>query len=187
MEEGEGGGIRRKEKRERGRGRDKEKGEERKEKEEGAGSSLCAGMVGCARLGLARDRRGHEACVMRDHRQLEAWKVSRAVALGVLSLARTQWRPWAAALFGQLQRASLSVPLNTAEGYAFGPSPTYRRHLGVAYGSCVETVELLELAAEAGLLPADADLLTNAHHSRRLLIGLLRRYRPMGLPSKGGV
>lgn len=124
---------------------------------------------------------------MRDHRQLEAWKVSRAVAVGVLSLARTQWRPWAAALFGQLQRASLSVPLNIAEGYAFGPSPTYRRHLGVAYGSCVETLELLELAAEAGLLPADADLLTYAHHSRRLLLGLVRRYRPMGSPPKVGL
>jgi len=44
----------------------------------------------------------------------------------------------ASALFAQLQRASLSVELNIAEGYSFGPSRTYTRHFGVAYGSAVE-------------------------------------------------
>ncbi|MFI5235727.1 MAG: four helix bundle protein [Gemmatimonadales bacterium] len=118
---------------------------------------------------------------MLDHRNLVAWQVSRAVVVGVLRLARHRWQPWASALFDQLQRASLSVQLNIAEGYAFGLSPTYRRHLGIAYGSCVETIELIELAAECGLLrpDGDQDLLADARRSRALLIGLLRRHRPM--------
>lgn len=129
-------------------------------------------------MGLRLKRAGYG---MRDHRNLVAWQVSRAVAVGVLGLAKERWRPWASALFNQLQRASLSVQLNIAEGYAFGPSATYRRHLGIAYGSCVETIELIELAAECGLLrpDRDQDLLANARRSQALLVGLLQRHRPM--------
>jgi four helix bundle protein len=54
--------------------------------------------------------------------------------------------------FAQLQRASLSVQLNIAEGYAFGDSPSFTRHLAIAYGSAVETGELLEVALEAHVI-----------------------------------
>jgi four helix bundle protein len=50
---------------------------------------------------------------------------------------------------------------------------------GIAYGSAVETAELLRLVAEAEVLP-DADarrLLDHANHACRLLIGLLKRRR----------
>jgi four helix bundle protein len=70
------------------------------------------------------------------------------VVPGAIGLARDTWKPHAAALFSQLQRASLSVQLNIAEGYAFGESPTYTRHLRIAYGSAVETGELLEVALD---------------------------------------
>src|SRR5687768_7686510 len=91
---------------------------------------------------------------MRDHRSLEAWQEARRVVLGTLEIARTSWNPYAAALFSQLQRASLSVQLNIAEGYAFADSPSFTRHLAIAYGSSVETGELLELGLEAGIIPA---------------------------------
>jgi four helix bundle protein len=61
-------------------------------------------------------------------------------------MSRDSWKPYAAALFSQLQRASLSIELNIAEGYSFGDTPTFTRHLGVAYGSAVETVEILRVA-----------------------------------------
>ena len=117
---------------------------------------------------------------MRDHRGLEAWRVSHALAVEVIRLSRTNWRPWASALFNQLQRASLSVPLNIAEGATFGRSPTYARHLGIAYGSAVETDELIGIAHETGLLdPTTSERLSSlAAQSQRLLIGLLRRHRP---------
>jgi four helix bundle protein len=89
---------------------------------------------------------------MRDHRSLHAWQEARAVVLGTMAMARDCWKPYAAALFSQLQRASLSVQLNIAEGYAFGESPTYTRHLRIAYGSAVETGELLEIALEADVV-----------------------------------
>ena len=67
-------------------------------------------------------------------------------------MVRTNWKPYAAALFSQLQRASLSVQLNIAEGYAYADSPCFTRHLSIAYGSAVETGDLLEIALEAKVL-----------------------------------
>jgi four helix bundle protein len=114
---------------------------------------------------------------MRDHRSLHAWQEARAVVLGTIELARDSWKPYAAALFSQLQRASLSVQLNIAEGYAFGKSPTYARHLRIAYGSAVETGELLEIALKADVIGPHIGtaLLTRNRRSQRLLMGLLRR------------
>ena len=61
-------------------------------------------------------------------------------------------------IVSQLQRASLSVQLKIAEEYAFGEPPTYLRHFRIAYGSAVETGELLETALKADMIPAYAFL-----------------------------
>ncbi|MFL5492563.1 MAG: four helix bundle protein [Gemmatimonadales bacterium] len=116
---------------------------------------------------------------MRDHRSLEAWQEARAVVLGTLRLARNSWKPYAAALFSQLQRASLSVQLNIAEGYAYADSPSFTRHLAIAYGSAVETGELLEVALDAEVVAAEVvrQLLSRNQRSQRLLLGLLKSRR----------
>ena len=116
---------------------------------------------------------------MRDHTSLEAWQEAHAVAIVVIRLARFSWQPYASALFSQLQRSSLSVQLNIAEGYTFGRSPTFTRYLGIAYGSAVETEELLQLAVEAEVMPSDAirEVLDRTRRTQRLLLGLLKKYR----------
>jgi len=116
---------------------------------------------------------------VRGHTSLEAWKEAHAVSLGVLELARTSWKPYASALFAQLQRSSLSVELNIAEGYTFGRTPSFTPHLGIAFGSAVETSELLRLGLEAGVLDeATAEaLLQRSDCARRLLLGLLKQRR----------
>ncbi len=116
---------------------------------------------------------------MRDHTSLEAWQEAHTVAVGVIRLAKMSWRPYASALFNQLQRASLSVQLNIAEGYTFGPSRTFTKHLGVAYGSAVETGELLQLSIETETLEGDvvADLLNRNRRTQRLLVGMLKQCR----------
>ncbi len=118
---------------------------------------------------------------MKDHRSLRAWQEARQVSLLALHLARDHWKPWASALFYQLQRASLSVQLNIAEGATFNRSPTYTRHLGIAYGSLVETREIIELAVDAGVISraSAAGIRSHLTEAQRLLIGLLKRHRPM--------
>ena len=70
----------------------------------------------------------------------------------LVRLSRERWRPWAAALFSQVLRSSLSVQLNIAEGYAFGHVPARVRHYRVAYGSAAETSEICDLLIEAGIV-----------------------------------
>jgi four helix bundle protein len=78
-----------------------------------------------------------------------------------------------------LQRSSLSVQLNIAEGFAYGNSPTYTRFLGIAYGSAVETIELLEPAAGTRIFPPDlvTDLLPHTVGARNRLLALLKHRR----------
>jgi four helix bundle protein len=116
---------------------------------------------------------------MRDHRSLHAWQETRAVVLGTIEIARNNWKPYASALFSQLQRASLSAQLNIAEGYAFADSPSFTRHLAIAYGSAVETGELLEIALDPDIIPAEVGrrLLIRNERSQRLLLGLVKSRR----------
>jgi four helix bundle protein len=115
---------------------------------------------------------------MRDHRSIIAWQEARAASLGVFELARSAWKPWCAALFSQIQRAALSVQLNIAEGYAYGPGRRQTHHFQIAYGSAVETGELLELARDAEAVPAATieTLLSRNQRCQRLLLGMLKRH-----------
>jgi len=116
---------------------------------------------------------------MRDHKSLVAWQEANKAVEAVLHGSRTNWKPFAAAVFAQLQRASLSVQLNIAEGYALRAARRFRNHLEVAYGSAVETGELLELAIRNVLLPEELSrpALDSCLRCQRLLLGLIKRYR----------
>jgi four helix bundle protein len=116
---------------------------------------------------------------MQDHTSIIAWQEAREVSRAMLWLGSTAWRPHLRAVFDQLQRASLSVQLNIAEGYAlrnFGP---VRRHLVIAYGSAIETGELLEHLREAAVCPnEEIDAIRHrCARSQRLLLGLIHGLR----------
>jgi four helix bundle protein len=115
---------------------------------------------------------------MRDHKSLIAWQRARRVVDAVVRASQHHWTPSAGAIISQLQRSALSTQLNIAEGYARNSQRQFRFHLNVAYGSAVETIELLELLQDHALLPQDLvqRALTDAIDTRGLLLGLLRRY-----------
>jgi four helix bundle protein len=71
------------------------------------------------------------------------------------------------------------VQLNIAEGYTFGDSPTFTRYLGIAYGSAVETGELLQLALDADVVEEESarTLLKRTRRAERLLLGMLKQRR----------
>jgi four helix bundle protein len=82
-------------------------------------------------------------------------------------------------VFAQLQRSSLSVQLNIAEGHALRSASRFGYHLTIAYGSAVETIELLELGLEENLFPANVGrpILEASIEARGYLLGLMKRYR----------
>jgi four helix bundle protein len=115
--------------------------------------------------------------VVRDHTSLVAWQQANAVVRVVLKAAKCHWRPWAATLFAQLQRSSLSVQLNITEGYGRKLAGPFRNHLEIAYGSALETADLLRLLAQEQIIPDEMARVALAHCTRtqRLIRGLLKR------------
>jgi four helix bundle protein len=81
-------------------------------------------------------------------------------------------------LFSQLQRSSLSIQLNIAEGYAFGDSATLRKHVRIAYGSAVESDDLLTLMSEYDHFDRGnmTRVLQICDEAQKLLFGLMKRY-----------
>lgn len=116
---------------------------------------------------------------MRDHKSLLAWQRAHSVVRLVRHACRRYWRPHAAAVFAQLDRSALSVQLNISEGYALKSMRRFHNHLVIAYGSAIETIDLLELTLEDRLIPEPMARqgLGWAIEMRGLLLGLLRRYR----------
>ena len=116
---------------------------------------------------------------MRDHTSLVAWQEAEAVSLGVISISRKHWRPVASGIFGQVQRSSVSIQANIAEEYAYAKSKTNLKHLQIAYGSAIETLDLLRLLAKADLAPESATSTTIEHCDRccRLILGLMKSTR----------
>jgi four helix bundle protein len=116
---------------------------------------------------------------MRDHKTLNAWIEAHRVVNFVFDFCETSWRPQARAAFDQLQRASLSVQLNIAEGYARRHPKPFLNHLQIAYGSAVETTELIELLQLRRVVsdePAQ-HALEASRRCQRLLLGLIKRIR----------
>jgi four helix bundle protein len=116
---------------------------------------------------------------MRDHKSLLAWQEAHAVVLTLFPAIRQIEHWYANPIFDQLQRAALSVQLNIAEGYALRTSKRFRNHLDIAYGSAVETAELLELSGELHFLSIELTTTTlgRCRQCQRLLRGLINHLR----------
>src|SRR3972149_549731 len=109
-----------------------------------------------AGIGLLHGGTLAENCPMHPHhRSLHAWIEGREVSRLAIRASKLYWSPAGSAVFGQLQRSALSVQLNIAEGFALADIGRFGNHLAIAYGSAVETGEILELAGEEELLPTE--------------------------------
>jgi four helix bundle protein len=111
-----------------------------------------------------------------DFKDLLAWRQAYDVTRAVYQVTRERYRPEWVPLIRQLQRSSLSVPSNIAEGYGRGSLHDYIRFLRMARGSAAELETQLLLAKDLGLLEEGtaAALLRDLGTVQRLLGGLLR-------------
>ena len=126
---------------------------------------------------------------MRNHHSLLAWQRAHTLTQAVLRLSAVSWKPQFAAVFSQLQRSSLSIQLNIAEGYAFTDSATLRYHLRIAYGSAIQSEDLLELMAEQAHFDKGeiSSALEVCHEAQKLVFGLMKRYGALtGLKKQEG-
>ncbi len=116
------------------------------------------------------------------HQSLIAWQEAKEVSRSAYRAAKHYWTAPASAIFAQLLRSALSAQLNTAEGFALADYGRFGNHLAIAYGSAIETGDILELVTEEEIVPKDFGevALRRCRRTERLLLGLLKRYRPLG-------
>jgi four helix bundle protein len=75
---------------------------------------------------------------MRDYKKLEVWNKAYKLGILIYSVTKTFPRDEIYGLTSQMRRASLSIPLNIAEGSRKSTDKDFRSFLHIAYGSCAE-------------------------------------------------
>ena len=118
--------------------------------------------------------------------ELIAWQKAKALCVQVYRVTNTGLFARDFGLRDQIQRASVSVMSNIAEGFDRKSRPEFARFLTFARGSAGEVRSQLYLAAELGYVPPDeaAELIAACNEVTRILTGLRksldRSYQALG-------
>jgi four helix bundle protein len=75
---------------------------------------------------------------MRDYKKLEVWNKAYTLGITIYSVTKTFPKEEIYGLTSQMRRASLSIPLNIAEGSRKSTEKDFKSFLHIAYGSCAE-------------------------------------------------
>jgi four helix bundle protein len=108
------------------------------------------------------------------YRELNVWKRSMGLVTDVYVLTRSFPREELFGLTSQLRRATISVPLNIAEGAGSDSPKEFRRFLVIALRSLYETMTALEIAERLKLASKSEvqRLLDEADQIAGMLVGL---------------
>ena len=117
--------------------------------------------------------------MIKSYRDLIVWQKSMTLAVEIYQLTRRLPARERFGIASQLQRASVSIPANLAEGHSRGSRGDYRRHVSVARGSLAEVETHLELIRRIGLISGKESSTSEslADEVGRMLSGLLRRLK----------
>lgn len=127
---------------------------------------------------------------MQNYHRLPIWKKAHDVALAIDSLSRRIPRGRHAGLVSQLQRASLSISANIAEGASRGSDKDFANFLQIAAASTTEVEYHLEFAADAQIISRAEFESRRAEleELRKMIMGFVRYLRnqsraiPSGVP-----
>jgi four helix bundle protein len=116
---------------------------------------------------------------MQDFLKLQVWQKAHAVEMDIHRMAKGLRGREVIVLRGQLERSSLSISSNIAEGAGKISRSEFARYLEMAVGSASETQSQLLSARDRGLLDAarHAELADRVIEVRRMLFGLIKRVR----------
>jgi four helix bundle protein len=114
---------------------------------------------------------------MRDHTELEVWKLGVALAAEVYKITSTFPRAETFGLVAQMRRAAVSIPSNIAEGAGRRTTKEFICFIHVARGSLAELETQITIAQRVGLQFETRDVTLQSRVVGRLLNGLLRSLR----------
>jgi len=113
---------------------------------------------------------------MKTHKDLDAWKLSMALATKIYELTRAFPKEELFGLTSQMRRAAISIPSNLAEGAGRNGDKEFLRFLTIAAGSASELDTQIEIARSVGMGNREkldeTQKLTN--QVARILQGLIR-------------
>ncbi len=112
---------------------------------------------------------------MKRLKSLDAWRVSKELALATYRLTLRKPLAQHPVLARQIQRAATAIPANIAEGYGLGTRAQLIRCVRIALGSAMELELYFELTAELGILGTNESPLSDSDRVISILIGLLKR------------
>ena len=113
---------------------------------------------------------------VRRFQDLIAWQKARTLTARIYDVTRQERFARDLGLAGQMQRASVSVMANLAEGFDRNRPAEFQRFGHIAKGSCAEVVSHLYVALDVGYLDESTfqALLDEAEEVSRTLSALLR-------------
>jgi four helix bundle protein len=112
----------------------------------------------------------------KSYRDLEVWQRSMRLAKRIYQVTQRFPPDERFGLTNQLRRASVSVPLNLAEGHARFGAGEFARFISIAMGSVAEIETQVLLSADLGYLEADfrKELLDELETIGKMLRGLAK-------------
>jgi four helix bundle protein len=111
---------------------------------------------------------------IRQFEDLVAWQKARALTKAVYEVTQQERFARDFGLSGQIQRASVSIMSNIAEGYERANPGDFHRFLTIAKASCAEVRSQLYVALDVGYIDANAfkHLISHADEVGRIIGGL---------------
>ena len=106
---------------------------------------------------------------------LVAWQKARVLTKEIYATTRTTRLRRDFGLSGQMQRASVSIMSNIAEGFERGKRGEFHQFLSIAKGSCAETRSLLYVAFDCEYIDqTEFDRMMSLAQEEARIIGGLR-------------
>ncbi len=114
---------------------------------------------------------------IRNFRELEVWKLGKAIVLDVYRVTKNFPKEEMYGLVSQMRRAAVPIPSNVSEGFNRKHNPEYRQLLYIALGSCAELETQFEVAHDLGFLAVGerGTMLEKLDHEYRMLRNLIKR------------
>jgi four helix bundle protein len=124
---------------------------------------------------------------IRSFRDLRVWQVSMDLVEGVYRLTEVFPKHEAYGLTSQMQRASISVPSNIAEGHTREHRKEYLHHLSIAQASLAELETYFEIARRLEYCSSQqlAQLLEQVASLGRQLYALRNALMKKGVSARG--
>lgn len=121
---------------------------------------------------IAEERASYQT--VQQFEDLIAWQHARALTATVFRLTRETPLRQNRGICDQIQRATVSIMSNIAEGYERGSAKDYHRYLWYAKASCAEVRSLLYVALDGGFINQAAfdSCMADARRVARIVGGL---------------